>query len=498
MYGDDTFYRQDYGLHYNGWAARDDRGLCPSGFAIPVNANFENLLASATENQLVSAAGWDNESWNGNNESGFSLIPAGYISSSGSSGGSQSYLWSQSVRDIYYPANWNFLRSGDNEPYLQSDLTMGKGLSVRCVSVVSGCMDADACNYDENANADSGACDYSCQEFVDPSGEGPCQGQTSVIYQGHTYPVVEVENQCWFAENLQSTAYANGDAIVAPADADDWSDYAQSSTGTVTTGYSYDSDFWLATYGRLYSGHAVLDARNLCPSGWAVPTSQDFTNLINTGLNGELRSTTGMDNESYNGTNATGFNLRPSGYDQNGDNVGTRSYLFSSSVNGENLYVSRFTSKCASMSVQAISNGLAVRCLKVNAGCTDASSCNYDAIATEDDGSCDYSCTGWVASDGTGPCAGAETLTYQGDVYTLVEIGDQCWFRENLRAEDFANDEAIPTGDGNAFYAAGNAGTAVCCRTHHGICCCRWVALQLLRCGRCAKHLPNRMARPIG
>ena len=127
------------------------------------------------------------------------------------------------------------------------------------------------------------------------------------------------------------------------------------------------------------------------------------------------------------------------------------------------------------------SKGLAVRCLKVNAGCTDASSCNYDAIATEDDGSCDYSCTGWVASDGTGPCAGAETLTYQGDVYTLVEIGDQCWFRENLRAEDFANDEAIPTGDGNAFNAAGNAGTAVCCRTHHGICCCRWVALQLLR-----------------
>ena len=64
-----------------------------------------------------------------------------------------------------------------------------------------------------------------------------------------------------------------------------------------------------------------------------------------------------------------------------------------------------------------------------------------------------------MASDGTGPCAGAETLTYQGDVYTLVEIGDQCWFRENLRAEDFANDEAIPTGDGNAFNAAGNAGT---------------------------------------
>ena len=80
LYGDDAFYAEEYGLHYNGWAARDDRGLCPSGFAMPVNANFENLLASASENQLVAASGWDNESWNGNNASGFTLIPSGYIS----------------------------------------------------------------------------------------------------------------------------------------------------------------------------------------------------------------------------------------------------------------------------------------------------------------------------------------------------------------------------------------------------------------------------------
>ena len=104
-----------YGLHYNGWAARDERGLCPSGFAVPVKANFENLLANASENQLVAASGWDNESWNGNNASGFTLIPSGYISSGA---GSYAILWSQSERNIYRNENWFLRRDGDGSPYM--------------------------------------------------------------------------------------------------------------------------------------------------------------------------------------------------------------------------------------------------------------------------------------------------------------------------------------------------------------------------------------------
>ena len=41
-------------------------------------------------------------------------------------------------------------------------------------------MDTDACNYNTSANTDNGSCDYSCQSFVDPSGNGPCQGETAV------------------------------------------------------------------------------------------------------------------------------------------------------------------------------------------------------------------------------------------------------------------------------------------------------------------------------
>ena len=35
----------------------------------------------------------------------------------------------------------------------------------------------------------------------------------------------------------------------------------------------------LADYGRLYNWYAVDDARGLCPSGWHVPTDEEYTTL---------------------------------------------------------------------------------------------------------------------------------------------------------------------------------------------------------------------------
>jgi uncharacterized protein (TIGR02145 family) len=108
-------------------------------------------------------------------------------------------------------------------------------------------------------------------------------------------------------------------------------------------------------------------------------------------------------------------------------------------------------------------------------GCMDSNACNYNPDATDDDGSCDFSCcpgpgccgegTVWDADaqecivenptdtnfDGCtdlndlldilsayGDCAVAEfncgdPLQYQGYDYETVQIGDQCWFSENCR-----------------------------------------------------------------
>jgi len=53
----------------------------------------------------------------------------------------------------------------------------------------------------------------------------------------------------------------------------------------------------------------------------------------------------------------------------------------------------------------ATSDGCAPACT-IGCGCTDATACNYDSAATEDDGSCDFSCQG---------CTDAEACNYDAD-----------------------------------------------------------------------------------
>ena len=123
-------------------------------------------------------------------------------------------------------------------------------------------------------------------------------------------------------------------------------------------------------------------------------------------------------------------------------------------------------------------------------GCTDSLACNFSEESTCDDGSCHFNCqfchegTVWdedlfkcvVANpsdsnfDGCvqlndlldllsafGDCGAEESawqcgdpLEYQGYDYETVQIGEQCWFAENLRAENYRNCEAIPSDFSNS------------------------------------------------
>ena len=178
---------------------------------------------------------------------------------------------------------------------------------------------------------------------------------SSPSMDGYNYSVVQIGDQCWFAENLRTTTYLNGDVIPAGLTDGDWSSTTSGATAVYgeddgCDNYSPDIDACdetqsLAEYGRLYNWYAVDDVRSLCPSGWHVPTDGEWTDLENhissqgfSGTEGTaLKSTYGWSN-SGNGTDDFGFSALPGGsrYYNNGYfyNAGLGDDWWSSSPSG--------------------------------------------------------------------------------------------------------------------------------------------------------------------
>ncbi len=50
-----------------------------------------------------------------------------------------------------------------------------------------------------------------------------CSNLATVTYDGYTYDLVAIGDQCWFAENLRNEYYANGDAIPGELSDGEWS-----------------------------------------------------------------------------------------------------------------------------------------------------------------------------------------------------------------------------------------------------------------------------------
>ncbi|MGB1670230.1 MAG: fibrobacter succinogenes major paralogous domain-containing protein, partial [Flavobacteriales bacterium] len=137
-----------------------------------------------------------------------------------------------------------------------------------------------------------------------------CGCSAPVNYQGHDYEVVEIGGQCWFAENLQSASYRNGDAIPVLANSE-WDDTPNGSQAAFN-----GDEANVIEYGRLYNWHAIDDPRRLCPSGWHVPDDAEWQVLIDgIGAQGglQLKASSGW-TAGPNGTDAQGFDGRPAGY----------------------------------------------------------------------------------------------------------------------------------------------------------------------------------------
>ena len=164
-----------------------------------------------------------------------------------------------------------------------------------------------------------------------------------VSYQGYNYATVQIGEQCWFAENLRSENYENGDAIPAGLSDSEWTSTISGATAVYgedagCDNYSPDINACdpaqsLNEYGRLYNWYAVNDARGLCPSGWHVPTDFEWT-VLTSFLGGEsvagdqMKTTYGW-SFGGNGTNSSGFSGLPGGYLGSGNG-----YFFDAGING--------------------------------------------------------------------------------------------------------------------------------------------------------------------
>lgn len=132
---------------------------------------------------------------------------------------------------------------------------------------------------------------------------------------GNVYHAVTIGTQVWMVENLKTTKYRDGTSIPNVTDNTAWVN--------LTTGAYCDYNNTPSnsdTYGRLYNWYAVSDAHNIAPTGWHVPTHEEWTTLT-TYLGGEIVAggklkeigNTHWISTNFEVTNETGFTALPGG-----------------------------------------------------------------------------------------------------------------------------------------------------------------------------------------
>jgi len=108
-----------------------------------------------------------------------------------------------------------------------------------------------------------------------PNMHNPAKTYGSMTDQdGNAYKTIIIGTQEWMAENLNTSIYRNGDAIANITDNNQWS-------GLTTGAYCFygNNSQYECPYGKLYNWYALIDQRNICPTGWHVPSDIDWQEL---------------------------------------------------------------------------------------------------------------------------------------------------------------------------------------------------------------------------
>lgn len=210
--------------------------------------------------------------------------------------------------------------------------------------------------------------------------------------ENNKYKTITIGTQTWMAENLRTTKYHNGDLIGTTNSA------LVNITNESTPKYewAYDGNESIAVlYGRLYTWAAVNDSRNVCPTGWHIPTHEEWTILTDYltnngyGFGGSgnkiaksMVARTGWTIDEASGSigndpsnnNSSGFSAIPAGFRGSGTEgfcfIGSGSYWWSSTEESSTLgwrgcYM-WYSSGSVYVDASDKHGGLSVRCLQDN------------------------------------------------------------------------------------------------------------------------------------
>lgn len=186
-----------------------------------------------------------------------------------------------------------------------------KTLLINLIAIVAILLFVPSCEKDDNATKPN--------TIINPDGKTG----TLTDIEGNIYKIVKIGNQWWMAENLRTTMYNDETSIPLVTDNTNWC-YLASPAFCWYNNQATNS----RQYGALYNWYTINSSsnggKNICPTGWHIPSSTEWNTLI-TELGGEnvaggkLKETgiTHWNSPNTGATNESGFTALPGGYRSN-------------------------------------------------------------------------------------------------------------------------------------------------------------------------------------
>jgi uncharacterized protein (TIGR02145 family) len=280
------------------------RGVCPEGWHVPSDEEFETLtsyVSSAGDLQALGFAEWSGAT----NTSGFSAIPSALYT----------YNYGDNKADYYYlgeVARYWSRSVGASDPYtllIKSSQKLIKTndpadrVSVRCIKDTSPRLVVEYATITDDRD-------------------------------GQVYRTVRIGDQTWMAQNLNFKNYPEG--VIVPKDYDDkplpelygklytW-DAAVDSAGL------FSNDAKGCGYGNSCAKESGI--RGLCPENWHLPDQSEWDELIayaeSIGGDGEVFQLQSRDSDIWDrATNRTGFSALPTGMYSSVSGLGNKSNAY--------------------------------------------------------------------------------------------------------------------------------------------------------------------------